>query len=95
MTTSRSGRRRWSTALPAVAVALALSAAGCTETPQPTPSPTPTGWTERGPITLAIGPDGSGVWTQLTTEWNSSHPNEQVTLRELPEDGFSRRANGL
>jgi multiple sugar transport system substrate-binding protein len=38
-----------------------------------------------------MGPDPSGVWTQLVTEWNSSHANEQVTLRELPEDATRRR----
>jgi multiple sugar transport system substrate-binding protein len=74
----------------AAATALALATGGCTSEPQPTPSPTPTGWTERGPITLAIGPDPSGVWTHLLTEWNASHTDEQVTLRELPEDATQR-----
>lgn len=90
MTTSRSGRRRWSVILAAATAALALAVGGCTPEPQPTASPTPTGWTERGPITLAIGPDPSGVWMQLLTEWNASHANEQVTLRELPEDAGER-----
>lgn len=89
MTTSRVGRRL-SVASAAVAVALALTAGGCTPQPQPSPSPTPTGWTERGPITLAMGPDPSGVWSQLLAEWNEGHPNEQVTLRELPEDAVRR-----
>lgn len=93
MTTSRSARRRLPVVLAAVAIAVALIAGGCTQQqqPQPTPSPTPTGWTERGPITLAIGPDSSGVWTQLASEWNRTHANEQVTLRELPEDAGRRR----
>lgn len=91
MTTSRSGRRRWSAGLASGAVAVAVLAAGCTPQEQPTASPTPTGWTERGPITLAIGPDPSGVWTRLLGEWNTRHPNEQVTLRELAEDATQRR----
>jgi len=93
VTTSRPGRRR-PLVFAAVAVAAALAAGGCTQqqqlSPQPTPSPSPSGWTERGPITLALGPDSSGVWTQLTTEWNKTHLNEQVTLRELPEDAARR-----
>jgi len=87
--TSRSGRRLPGALAAAVALVLA-AAAGCTQAPQPTPSPTPTGWTERGPITLAMGADPSGVWTKLLTDWNTSHADEQVTLRELPEDAGQR-----
>lgn len=91
MTTSRSGRRRPWLACVAAVVVLALAVGGCTSQPEPTASPTPAEWTERGPITLAMGPDPSGVWTQLLTEWNAGHADEQVTLRELAEDATQRR----
>ncbi len=88
MTTSRVGPHR----LVGAVAALALAAGGCTSAsaPTPTPSPTPAAWTERGPITLAIGADPSGVWEHLLAEWNADHANEQVTLRELPADAGVR-----
>jgi multiple sugar transport system substrate-binding protein len=39
----------------------------------------------RGPITFVSGKDTSGVYQQQLDKWNAEHPNEKVTLVELPE----------
>jgi multiple sugar transport system substrate-binding protein len=36
----------------------------------------------RGPITFVTGKDNSNVWGPTIKKWNSTHPNEQVTLKE-------------
>jgi multiple sugar transport system substrate-binding protein len=52
----------------------------------PTPTAAPAdGWTERGPVTLALGGDSTGAWRDAITGWNAAHPNERVTLVELPD----------
>lgn len=48
-------------------------------------------WSERGPITLVIGKDTSGKLPQLLESWNAEHPEEQVTLVELPESSAEQR----
>ncbi|MFI5696253.1 ABC transporter substrate-binding protein [Kribbella sp. NPDC051586] len=45
----------------------------------------------RGPITLATGKDTSGNLQNQLDAWNSSHPNEKVELKELPEDADAQR----
>src|SRR5262245_66648416 len=45
----------------------------------------------RGPITLAGGKDTSGNLQNQLNAWNSSHPNEKVELKELPEDADAQR----
>jgi multiple sugar transport system substrate-binding protein len=45
----------------------------------------------RGPITLASGKDTSGNLQNQINAWNSSHPNEKVELKELPESADAQR----
>ncbi|WP_233160330.1 ABC transporter substrate-binding protein [Actinophytocola xanthii] len=45
----------------------------------------------RGPITFASGKDTSGNMQKLADEWNSEHPDEKVTITELPESADDQR----
>lgn len=47
---------------------------------------------ERGPITFATGKDTSGKLKEFLERWNSKHPDEKVTLSELPESADEQRA---
>ncbi|MGP9695291.1 ABC transporter substrate-binding protein [Brachybacterium sp. AOP25-B2-12] len=49
-------------------------------------------FTEKGPITLARGKDTSGALTEFLDRWNSEHPDEKVTLIELPESADDQRS---
>ncbi|MDN5599603.1 MAG: ABC transporter substrate-binding protein [Brachybacterium sp.] len=46
---------------------------------------------ERGPITFARGKDTSGKLAEFLETWNSEHPDEEVTLIELPESADEQR----
>jgi multiple sugar transport system substrate-binding protein len=46
----------------------------------------------RGPITFATGKDTSGNLQNQINTWNSSHPNEQARVIELPESADQQRA---
>ncbi|ONI78223.1 ABC transporter substrate-binding protein [Kribbella sp. ALI-6-A] len=46
----------------------------------------------RGPITFATGKDTSGNLTNQVNAWNSQHPDEKVTVSELPESADQQRA---
>ncbi len=75
--------------------------AGCTS-PAPASSPTASAeaWTDRGPITFAVEGGTGASLQQPVKEWNTAHPNEPVTLLELPSIGgvrtpaFTDRARG-
>ncbi len=45
----------------------------------------------RGPITFATGKDTSGNMQKLVDQWNSDHPDEKVTINELPESADEQR----
>ncbi|WP_238334819.1 ABC transporter substrate-binding protein [Kribbella amoyensis] len=45
----------------------------------------------RGPITFATGKDTSGNLTNQVAAWNSQHPDEKVTVSELPESADAQR----
>lgn len=45
----------------------------------------------RGPIVFASGKDTSGVYAQQFAKWNSMHPDEKVSLVELPESADQQR----
>ncbi len=47
--------------------------------------------TERGPITYVQGKDVSGTVQAQLDEWNTAHPNEKVTLVELPDAADAQR----
>lgn len=50
---------------------------------------------ERGPITLAKGKDTTGKLAEFLESWNSEHPDEEVTLIELPESADEQRQQML
>jgi trehalose/maltose transport system substrate-binding protein len=45
-----------------------------------------------GPITYVQGKDTSGFVQQVLDAWNAEHPDEEVTLIELPESADQQRA---
>lgn len=45
----------------------------------------------RGPITYVQGKDNTGTIQAMLDEWNAEHPDEKVTLVELPEAGDQQR----
>lgn len=49
-------------------------------------------FTEKGPITLARGKDTSGALEEFLGRWNAEHPEEKVTLIELPESADDQRS---
>jgi multiple sugar transport system substrate-binding protein len=46
----------------------------------------------RGPIKFATGKDTSGNMQKLVNEWNAQHPDEEVTITELPEEADQQRS---
>lgn len=50
---------------------------------------------ERGPITLAKGKDTTGKLAEFLDTWNTEHPDEKVTLIELPESADEQRQQML
>lgn len=47
----------------------------------------------RGPFTLAVGKDTTGkLQSKILDVWNEQHPDERVTLIELPESADEQRA---
>jgi len=45
----------------------------------------------RGPITFATGKDTSGNMQKLVDTWNGDHPDQKVTINELPESADEQR----
>lgn len=43
------------------------------------------GANDRGPITFVTGKDNSGILPYITDEWNKTHPNEKVTVKQQGE----------
>lgn len=76
----------------AVAGAVALSVAACGGGGGGGgPEETSTKLSGRGPITYVAGKDTTGYLQQFLDEWNKLHPDEKVTLIELPADADSQR----
>nr|WP_225312121.1 ABC transporter substrate-binding protein [Microbispora cellulosiformans] len=65
--------------------------AGCAGLTDTGAGPT-TGTGGTGPITLAIGRDTTAYLRPLLDRWNQGHPDERVTLLELPEASDEQRA---
>ncbi|PRX50437.1 carbohydrate ABC transporter substrate-binding protein (CUT1 family) [Prauserella shujinwangii] len=72
----------------AVLMASALAAVGCGSD---TGSRTPGDADGRGPITFATLKDGTGTVPELVQRWNADHPDEKVTIVELPEGADGQR----
>jgi multiple sugar transport system substrate-binding protein len=48
-------------------------------------------WNAKGPINYAQGKDISGYVDTLLGQWNTAHPDQKVTLIELPADADQQR----
>ena len=46
---------------------------------------------DRGPITFAMGANDTGKIVPIIEAWNADHPDEQVTLAELPQEADGQR----
>ena len=46
---------------------------------------------ERGPITFAMGANDTGKLVPIIEAWNAEHPDEEVTLSELPQEADQQR----
>ncbi|WP_189213588.1 MULTISPECIES: ABC transporter substrate-binding protein [Actinokineospora] len=85
-----------STAIRLAAIAaVAVTAAAC-GSGDPAPAPgagngTPAALEGVGPITLASGKDTSGNMQKQVDEWNKLHPDQKVTIVELPESADQQR----
>lgn len=47
---------------------------------------------ERGPISVVRGKDNTGKFQEFIKQWNDKHPDEKVTLIELPESADEQRS---
>ena len=45
-----------------------------------------------GPITFVAGKDTSGKYPAMINKWNAAHPNEKVSMIELPESADAQRS---
>ena len=74
------------------ALALFALAAGCGgSAPAPQQANAGADFNEHGPIKMAIGKDVSGLRPSEIAAWNADHPEEQVTLIELPDAADGQR----
>jgi multiple sugar transport system substrate-binding protein len=71
-----------------MAAAGTLVLAGCGTSPGGTG---PEAETSRGPITFAMGKNDTDKLTPIIESWNAAHPNEKVTLKELPGEADDQR----
>jgi multiple sugar transport system substrate-binding protein len=84
--------RRSRLALVAGTVVAALALSACSGGSSDKDSDSNTGKLEgTGPITFVSGKDTTGTFKTQLARWNSTHPNEKVTLIELPESADQQR----
>ena len=85
------GRRLTASVAVTGAMALAVALSGCGGGGGGSSTPQAGTFDGKGPITLATGKDTSGYLQSALDKWNSSHPNEQIRLIELPESADQQR----
>lgn len=93
MTSARPARR---VLIAAASLTALLAAAACggeaPEAPAAGGSSAPAiDLTKKGPIEYWQGKDTSGNVKNIIADWNKDHPDEQVTLRELPDNADQQR----
>ncbi len=93
MTSARPARR---VLIAAASLTALLAAAACggssSDTPAAGTSSAPAvDLTKKGPIEYWQGKDTSGNVKNIIADWNKDHPDEQVTLRELPDNADQQR----
>jgi multiple sugar transport system substrate-binding protein len=54
-------------------------------------APTAPDFSQHGPITFARAKDNTGYAPKEVAAWNAAHPDEQVTLRDLPDSADQQR----
>ncbi|GAA1843671.1 ABC transporter substrate-binding protein [Microlunatus capsulatus] len=75
------------------AVALATACSGSSTAPSAAGSSAgaDAAYSDRGPITFARAKDNSGYAPKEVAAWNKEHPDEQVTLLDLPDSADQQR----
>jgi len=94
MTFARPARRVLiaATSLTALLAAAACGGSGSSTAPAGSGSSAPAvDMSKHGPIEYWQGKDTSGNAKNLIAQWNSEHPDEKVTLRELPDNADQQR----
>jgi multiple sugar transport system substrate-binding protein len=92
MTSARPARRVLIAAASLTALLAAAACGGSGETPAAGGSSAPAvDLTKKGPIEYWQGKDTSGNVKNIIAAWNKDHPEEQVTLRELPDNADQQR----
>lgn len=86
-------RNRWSAAAAAFSAAVLLAACGGGGDSAGTAggSPAAAELSGVGPITYVQGKDNNGRVQPILDKWNAAHPDQKVTLIELPSDADSQR----
>ena len=74
-----------------MAALLVVTACGSGSSEAP-PGPSDEETAARGPITFVTGKDVSGERQKEVDAWNEEHPDEQVTMEELPDNADQQRA---
>jgi multiple sugar transport system substrate-binding protein len=87
-------RRIFLAGLGGLGSAAVLSACGSKSESGSGSSAAPSGadFSGKGPITYATGKDTTGKLQEILNGWNKDHPDEKVTLTELPESADDQRA---
>lgn len=90
------GRNRWVVSVTAVAAGVMLAGCGGGSSSTGTASGSAAAGsaaelTGVGPITYVQGKDNTGTVQPLLDKWNADHPDQKVTLIELPSDADSQR----
>ena len=85
----RLGRRGLLAGAGAAATAVGLSA--CSNDDASSDASGAADFDARGPITYATGKDTTGKLAAMLEKWNADHPDEKVTLVELPESADEQR----
>jgi len=82
--------RRLGAASVTLGVLVILAACGSPDASS-APSTPAADFSQRGPITFARAKDNSGYAPKEVAAWNAAHPDEQVTLRDLPDSADQQR----
>lgn len=75
----------------AIASVVALSVTACSSDGGDSGEQAEAGTEARGPITFAMGKNDVATLKPFIEQWNADHPDEEVTLHELPGDAGAQR----
>ena len=83
--------RKTATTVAVSALLAAVALAGCSSDSGSSSSDASKGTTDRGPITFAMGKNDTDKLKPVIEKWNTAHPDEQVTLKELAGEADAQR----